>query len=202
MSSFKTSKLKYTVQRTKPLVPHSMFGEAQAIRSKAILKQQCNSGKNSAPQMRISFSLPLLLLPWGPKKGLEAHSPTVSKKHWTSTTPTRHGRNMYSTQGLPVLQNNKWHCQKEKRLHLRTLWPSKSVRLHNTWVLSVLLCVQTKSADAGWTGKRETENLKWGTATLLLPESTLFTLLSYGLQDSLTTASTAWSLRSLSVIKF
>jgi len=35
------------------------------------------------------------------------------------------------------------------------------------------LCVWIKSADAAWAGKKKTENLKWGTAVLFDPESTL-----------------------------
>lgn len=49
MSSSKTSKLKYIEQKTKLPVPHRIFRKTQTVQGKAILKQECNSGKNSAP---------------------------------------------------------------------------------------------------------------------------------------------------------
>lgn len=139
MSSFKTNSgipyrahLKQTqVYHTenKATIPNSMFAEAQTILSQAILWQQCGSGKNSATKMKTSFLLlffPLsLLLPPNPKKGLQVHllhlnSIGISTKHIAEKQCIHYPR----AWGL----QNKWHCQKEKRLHLgqlTALWPSK-----------------------------------------------------------------------------
>lgn len=128
MSSFKTSKLRYTIPRTKPLYQTACLRKLKLYWA----KQSCDS---SAVQVRIQqqrrklhfyffFSLSLLLPP-NPKKGLEVHllhlnSIGISTKHIAEKQCIHYSR----AWGL----QNKWHCQKEKRLHLgqlTALWPSK-----------------------------------------------------------------------------
>lgn len=207
MSSFRTSKLKYTVQQ--PLVPHSVFGEAQMVQSKAILRSRRVLHLSSQVRIQhhrweLHFSPPLLLLPQGSKTGLAAH-PLYPKSTGISTHMTRR-QCMHYTRGFGSCRIINGIARRRKGFIWGNWEHSDLAGVCQTpWKLRAvspffLVCMDKicRCSQGREEGDRE---LKWGLPcclTLKVPTS----LPSYELWTPLTAASVALSLPSLSVMKF